>query len=359
MDNLKNYIKNIEKTKIEKYEEAKKHIDNLAKPLGSLGELEQIATKLYAIFEQKKLKINKKCVIVLASDNGVYEEGVASTPQEVTAIQTINILEGRSGVGVIAKNFDTDIIACDLGINRDIYHNKLINRKIRKGTNNFAKQHSMTEKEAIQSINIGIELVEICKKNGYNIIGLGEMGIANTTTSSAVLASILGLKKEEIEDVVGFGAGLTKQCYKKKVDTIINAIEKHKPDKDDVIDILKKVGGFDIGAMIGVCLACAYNKIPVVIDGFITIVASLCAVKLNNNVKDYLFLSHISMEKGYIVAKEHLGLSAYLDLKMRLGEGSGCPMMFSIIETAIAIFNDMATFDDLKIDTKYLEKINK
>ena len=359
MNNLKNYISKIEKTKIEKYEEAKNYINILAKPLGSLGELEEIAAKLYSIYEQKKLKIDKKCVIVLSSDNGIYEEGIASTPQEVTAIQTINILEGKSGVGVIAENFNTDIIACDLGINKEIYHTKLIDRKIRKSTNNFAKEYAMTEKEAIQSINIGIELVEICKKNGYNIIGIGEMGIGNTTTSSAVLASILGLGKDEIESVVGVGAGLSKKAYIKKVNTIISAIEKHKPDKYDVIDIIKKVGGFDIGAMIGICLACAYNKIPVVIDGFIAIVAALCAVQLNENVKDYLFLSHISMEKGYNIAKEHLGLPAYLDLKMRLGEGSGCPIMFSIIETAIAMFNNMATFDDLKINTEYLEKINK
>lgn len=357
MKDLKNYISNIQKTKREKYKEAKDYIDFLAKPIGSLGELEEIAAKLYSIYEEKHIDINKKCVIVIASDNGIYEEGIASTPQEVTAIQTINILEGKSGVGAIAKNFNTDIIACDVGINADIYHPRLINRKIRKSTSNFVKEYAMSEKEAIMAINTGIEIVEIIKKEGYKIIGIGEMGIGNTTTSSAVLASILGLKNEEIENVVGIGAGLTKDAYIKKVNVIKNSIEKHKPDKNDIIDIIKKVGGFDIATMIGICIGGAYNKIPIVIDGFISIVSALCSVMLNEDVKDYLFLSHISMEKGYDVAQKQLGLPAYLNLKMRLGEGSGCPIMFSIIESAIAMFNDMATFDEAKIDTDYLKNI--
>lgn len=355
MENLKRYIDNIEKIKLENYNEAKKYIDFLAKPIGSLGELEEIANKLYCIFQEKPLNIDKKCIIVVASDNGIYEEGVASTPQEVTAIQTINILEGKSGVGSIAKNFNVDIIGCDIGINCEISHPKLIDRKIRKGTNNFTKQYAMSEDEVFKAINIGIELVEIAKKQGYKIIGTGEMGIGNTTTSSAVLASILGLKDDEIDTVVGLGAGLTKEAYTKKVKIIKEAIEKYKPLKDYIIDIIKKVGGFDIAAMVGIYIGAAYNKIPIVIDGFISIVSALCAYKLNNNIKDYMFLSHISMEKGYNIAKQQLGLNAYLDLKMRLGEGSGCPIMFSIIDAAVAMFNDMVTFDEAKIDTTYLK----
>ncbi len=354
---MEKYLKNIQKNNKNIYNEAKKHIDFLAKPLGSLGELENISAKLCSIYNTLDINVDKKCIIVLASDNGVFEEGIASTPQEVTAIQTINILEGKTGVGVLAKQFGIDIVVCDVGIKCDINHPKLINKKIKKSTNNFLKTQAMTREEAIKSINIGIELANKAKKDGYKIIGIGEMGIGNTTTSSAVLASILNLNENEIENVVGVGAGLTKEAYNKKVRVVKEAIKKHKPNKDDVIDIVQKVGGFDIGAMIGVYIGCAYNKIPIIVDGFIAIVAALCAVKLNENIKDYIFLSHKSMEKGYILAEKELGLPSYLDLKMRLGEGSGCPLMFSIIDASVAIFKNMATFDEAKIDTKYLESL--
>ncbi|WP_250277454.1 nicotinate-nucleotide--dimethylbenzimidazole phosphoribosyltransferase [[Clostridium] colinum] len=351
------YLKNIEKINENIYNEAKKYIDFLAKPIGSLGELEEISAKLCSIYNSLNINIDKKAIIVLASDNGIFEEGIASTPQEVTAIQTINILEGKTGVSVIAKQFNTDVLVCDVGIKCDINHPKLINKKIRKSTNNFFEQEAMTKDEAIKAINIGIELVNQAKKDGYSIIGTGEMGIGNTTTSSAILASILGLKEDEIESVVGVGAGLTKDAYNKKVDIIKKAIKKHKPNQNDVIDIITKVGGFDIATMIGVYIGCAYNKIPVVVDGFIAIVAGLCAIKLNEHIKGYMFLSHKSMEKGYILAQKEIGLPSYLDLKMRLGEGSGCPLMFSIMEASVAMFKNMATFDEAKIDTDYLNNL--
>lgn len=354
---MEKYLQNIKNSNKDVYLQAKKHLDFLAKPLGSLGELEEISAKLCSIYNTLNINVDKKAIIVLASDNGVFEEGIASTPQEVTAIQTINILENKTGVGVLAKQFNIDIIVCDVGIKCNINHPKLINKKIRNCTNNFAKTKAMTRQEAIKSINIGIELVNKAKKDGYKILGIGEMGIANTTTSSAVLASILNLKDEEIESVVGVGAGLTKDAYNKKVQVIKDAIKKHNPNPKDIVDIIQKVGGFDIGAMIGVYIGCAYNKIPIVVDGFIAIVAGLCAVKLNENIKDYMFLSHKSMEKGYILAQKELALPSYLDLKMRLGEGSGCPLMFSVIDASVAIFKNMATFDEAKIDTKYLESL--
>ena len=164
-------------------------------------------------------------------------------------------------------------------------------------------------------------------------------------------------KDDDIEKVVGLGAGLTNEAYENKVRIIKEAIKKHKPNKNDVLDILAKVGGFDICAMIGVFIVCAYNNIPIVVDGFISIVACLCAIRLNKNIKDYVFLSHKSMEKGYLLALEEINLPVYLDLKMRLGEGSGCPLMFSIIDGAVAMFKNMATFEEAKIDTSYLQKL--
>lgn len=354
---MEKYLQGIKPTNKDIYNKAKDHIDFLAKPLGSLGELEEISAKLCSIYNNLDINIDKRAIIVLASDNGIVEENISSTPQDVTAIQTINILDGKTGVSVIAKQFNTDIFVCDVGIKHNISHPKLINRKIKKGTNNFLKDQSMSIDEVKQAINIGIELAEDVIKNGYKIIGTGEMGIGNTTTSSAILASILGLKDDDIEKVVGMGAGLTNDMYQNKIKVIREAIKKHKPIKDNILDILSKVGGFDICAMIGVFIGCAYNKIPIVVDGFISIVSCLCAIRLNKNIKDYVFLSHKSMEKGYLLALKEINLPVYLDLKMRLGEGSGCPLMFSIIDGAIAMFKTMATFDEAKIDTSYLPKL--
>lgn len=354
---MKTYLNNIQKCNDFFYNEAKKRLDFLAKPLKSMGELEEISAKLCSIYETLDLNIKKRAVIVLASDNGIFEEGIASTPQEVTAIQTINMLEGKTAVAVMANTFKSDLIVCDVGIKSDINHPKLINKKIRKSTNNFTKEEAMTKEEAIKAINIGIELANKVKNEGYNLIGVGEMGIANTTTSSAILCGLLGITGNEVSSVVGVGAGLTKDAYNKKIETIKYAINKHNPNKNDVIDILHKVGGFDICAMVGVFIGCAYNKIAIVVDGFISIVSALCAIKLNETIKQYIFLSHNSMEKGYAVAKKEINLPSYLDLKMRLGEGSGCPIMFSIMDSAVAMFKNMATFDEAKIDTKYLDNL--
>lgn len=354
---MENYLKSIISSDKYIYNKAKKYIDFLAKPLGSLGELEEISARLCSIYRSLDIDIDKKAIIVLASDNGIVEEGIACTPQDITAIQTVNILEGKTGVAVIAKQFNVDIFVCDVGIKCDINHPNIINKKIRKCTNNFTKKEAMTREEAIRTINVGIELVNDAKRNGYKILGTGEMGIGNTTTSSAVLASILDLKEDEIQNVVGIGAGLTEDAYNKKVEVIKNGVKKHSPNKNDVIDIIQKLGGFDICAMIGVYIGCAYNRIPAVVDGFIAIVAALCAIKLNSDIKDYIFLSHKSMEKGYILAQKEIGLPAYLDLKMRLGEGSGCPLMFSIIDASLAMFKNMATFDEAKIDTEYLKNL--
>lgn len=354
---MEKYLKNMQKVDEEIYIKAKKHLDFLAKPIGSLGALEEISARLCSIYGTTDLDVDKKCIIVLASDNGIFEEGVASTPQDVTAIQTINMLKGKTGVGVLAKQFGADLMVCDVGINADIRFENLIDRKIRKSTNNFLKQEAMTREELLKAIDTGIELVEIAKDKGYKIIGLGEMGIANTTTSSIVLASVLGLKGQDVEKVVGVGAGLSKKGYDKKLSVIQKAIEKYNLDKNDILGIVQKVGGFDIASMIGVYIGCAYYKIPIVVDGFISIVSALCATKLNPIIKDYIFLSHKSMEKGYLLAQNELDLSSYLNLDMRLGEGSGCPIMFSIIDASVSIFKNMATFDDANIDTEYLKTI--
>lgn len=347
-------VHNISATDKKIQKKAKERIDSLAKPLGSLGKLEDIAIKVTGITKEMKNSFEKKCVLIFCSDNGVFEEGIASTPQYLTIAQSINFTKGLSGVGVIAKQNGSDLMVIDVGINSDLKIPGVIDKKIRKSTNNIAKGPAMTEEECIEAILIGINSVKKAVDNGYEMLGVGEMGIANTTTSSAVLIS---LQECDIEQAVGRGAGLTNDAFNKKKEIIRQALDVNKPDKNDPIDILKKVGGFDIAAMTGAFLGASFYKVPIVIDGFISVVAALVATKLNENVKDYLFSSHLSQEIGYSVAINEIGLDPMLNLGMRLGEGSGCPIAFTIIDTANAILRDMATFEESGIDCGYLEKI--
>ena len=349
-----NVIKNIERTNEYIKDKAKKRVDSLAKPLGSLGKLEEIAIKLSGITGKINNEIKKKCIIILSSDNGVVEEGVSSCPQYVTLAQTINFSKGLTGVAVLAKENNADLFVIDIGVNCDGEIPGAINRKIRKGTYNIAKGPAMSYEEALRAIYIGIDMVREVKEKGYEIVGVGEMGIGNTTTSSAVLASLLNC---EIEDVVGKGAGLTDEAFNKKKEVIKRAININKPNSKDPIDVLSKVGGFDLAGMVGVYIGSAYYKLPVVIDGFISAVAALVATKLCPNIKDYLITSHISKEIGYSIAIDNIGIEPMINLDMRLGEGSGCPIAFSIVSYACAMMNNMATFEEAEIDPSYLEEI--
>jgi len=298
--------------------------------------------------------ISKRCVIVFASDNGVVEEGVSAAPQAVTYVQTLNFTKGITGVAVLAKQFHADLLVVDVGVNADIADASIQHRKIRKGTWNIAKQFAMTRDEAMQAILIGIETVTDAVKKGYKLIGVGEMGIGNTTTSAAILCALTGLPPVQI---AGKGAGLTEKNYQRKIQVIHAALACNNPDPTDPIDILAKVGGFDIAAMAGAYIGAAKCRIPVVIDGFISIVAALCAARINPLVKDFMFASHASFEQGYKVAAEALGVAPYLHFGMRLGEGSGCPLMFAMMDAACAIMQDMGTFEQGSIGEEYLEEV--
>lgn len=341
------------------YKQALERLDMLAKPPGSLGKLEEISARLCAIAKNLTPNIDKRCVIIVAADNGVVAEGVSSAPQEVTAIQTINILNGVTGVCVFCKQFNADLMVADIGIQSDISHQDLIQCKIRKSTGNIAKETAMTKSEAVDAFNAGFRLAKKANEMGYRLIGVGEMGIGNTTTSSAVLAALLGLNEEEVSTVTGRGAGLANEAYEHKVNVIKKALLLHKPIQNDPLDILHKVGGLDLVAMTGIYVGCAYYGLPVVIDGFISAVAALCAVRLNPLVKQYMFASHHSYERGYTLAMKELGLSPCLNLDMRLGEGSGCPLMFGIMDAALCALKNMATFGEAKIDDDYLQNIRE
>ena len=349
------YVSQIKSLDTEAMEKAQARLDMLAKPPGSLGKLEDIAVKLSGISGEMFYDINKRALIIMSSDNGVVDEGVASAPQSVTYAQTINFTRGITGAAVIAKQFNTDLIVVDVGVNADINHPQIINKKIRKSTNNIAKMPAMTYEEAERAVLTGIEMAIEAVKKGYKIIGVGEMGIGNTTTSSAVLYAFTGLP---VESLVGKGAGLKEEAYAHKIKIIGDSVKNHAPDISDPLDVLAKVGGFDIAAMAGVYIGCAYMKVPAVIDGFISIVAALAASKFHPNVKDYMIASHLSYEPGYAYASKALGIDPALYLNMRLGEGSGCPIMISVIDAACAVIKDMATFAEAAIDDKYIEEIN-
>ena len=334
-------------------EQARQRQAQLAKPPGSLGRLEELSVQLAGITGRVHNRISRKHLLVFAADNGVVEEGVSSAPQSVTLMQTINLTRHKTGASTLCRHFGCEITVCDVGVNADIRDPKVLNRKIAYGTNNIAKGPAMTREQALQAIHTGMELAE---NTEADVLGVGEMGIGNTTTSSAVLAVLLGA---DVEAVTGRGGGITDAGFWKKKQVIKAAIEENRPDAGDVVDILAKVGGFDIAAMCGAFLGAAAARRPVVIDGFISAVAALCAYKLCPNVKGYLIPSHASYEIGYTLAMDAMGLEPMLLLGMRLGEGSGCPLAFEILEAACAVINDMATFEQAGIDDGYLEEIRE
>ena len=332
---------------------AEEYQARLAKPPGSLGRLEEISIQLAGITGRVHNALNKKQLLVFAADNGVVAEGVSSAPQSVTKQQTINLMRGKTGAAVLAKHFGCGLTVCDVGVNADIYESAVLNRKIAYGTQNICTGPAMTREQTLQAILTG---AEIARTVDADVIGVGEMGIGNTTTSSAVLAVLLGA---DVEAVTGRGGGITEESFRKKKAVIRTAIEVNRPDRDDVVGVLSKVGGFDLAAMCGAFLGAAAARRPAVIDGLISTAAALCAVRLCPNVRGYLVPSHASFEIGYRLAMEAMDLRPLFDLGMRLGEGSGCPLAFQVLDAACAVINDMATFDEAGINDDYLDEIRR
>ena len=325
----------------------------LAKPPGSLGRLEELSVQVAGITGKVHNRIEKKHLLVFAADNGVVAEGVSSAPQSVTLMQTINLTRHKTGASTLCRHFGCEITVCDVGVNADIREPAVLNRKIAYGTQNIVHGPAMTRQQAVQAILTGIELA---RNINADVLGIGEMGIGNTTTSAAVLSVLLDA---EVEAVTGRGGGITDESFLKKKQVIKDAIAINQPDKNDVIDVLAKVGGFDIAAMCGAFIGTAVAHRPVVIDGFISAVAALCACKLCSNVKGYLIPSHASYEIGYKLAMDAMELQPLFLLGMRLGEGSGCPLAFEVLSAACTVLNDMATFDQAGIDDGYLDEIRE
>lgn len=331
--------------------DARKRQAQLVKPPGSLGRLETLSVQLSGITGNVHNTIKKKHLLVFAADNGVAAEGVSSAPQSVTRMQTVNLTRHKTGASVLCKYFGCEITVCDVGVNADIQEPKVLNKKIAYGTQNIRRGPAMSRNQAIRAIMTGVELSQSTQAD---IVGIGEMGIGNTTTSAAVLSVLLDV---DAETVTGRGGGITDDSFLQKKQVIRDAIAINQPDKNDPIDVLAKIGGFDLAAMCGAFIGCAATRRPVVIDGFISAVAALCAYKLCPNAVQYFIPSHASYEIGYQFAMDAMHLQPIFLLGMRLGEGSGCPLAFAVAEAACAVINDMATFQQAEIDDCYLEEI--
>ncbi|NLL39266.1 MAG: nicotinate-nucleotide--dimethylbenzimidazole phosphoribosyltransferase [Clostridiales bacterium] len=344
---LEDAIKKAAPSSRQAYRAAQRRWDSIAKPLGSLGLLESVVCRLAAIKGSSDLEVPKKGVVVMCADNGVVEEEVTQTGQEVTAIVTENMSKGMSSVCKMSKVAGADVFPVDIGVYRQVHGDRIIQKNIRRSTANMTKGPAMTRQEAIKAIETGIEIVSGLKEKGYGLLATGEMGIGNTTSSSAIAAVLLD---REPSVVTGRGSGLSSEGLARKIKAIEKAIEINKPNPADALDVLSKVGGLDIAGLAGVFIGGAACKIPVLVDGFISGISALVAVRLCPNVKDYILASHISGEPAGDMVLEALELEPFLNARMRLGEGTGAVAVMPIIDMALAVYCGMSTFDEVNIE---------
>ncbi|MBW1806051.1 MAG: nicotinate-nucleotide--dimethylbenzimidazole phosphoribosyltransferase [Deltaproteobacteria bacterium] len=348
MELLKKTLEKIQPVSEDWITKAKERQDNLTKPRGSLGQLEEIAIRVSAIRKEGKPSISKKEVFVFVGDHDVVSEGVSAYPQEVTALMVRNFLAGGAGINVLARCAGADVSVIDIGMKEALEDaDGLMERNVKRAAGNIARGPAMTLEEAEKAIAVGIEMADQAYARGTAMIATGEMGIGNTTPSSAVLSAIL---PAEVADVTGLGTGLDDEGVKQKIRIIEQALEKNREDLNDPISALAAVGGLEIAGICGLCLGGAARRMIVVVDGFISSAGALVAMRLNPTVKDYLFFSHQSREKGHRTFFEKEGLRPILDLNMRLGEGTGAALAMQIIENATKIHNEMATFQEVGIE---------
>jgi nicotinate-nucleotide--dimethylbenzimidazole phosphoribosyltransferase len=344
MHRLDSTIKRIQPLDKAAMDKATQRQDQLIKPRGSLGSLERISIQIAGITGKPIPQIKNKAIITMAADHGVVAQGVSLYPQEVTAQMVLNFLSGGAAINVLARQVGARVVIADMGVAVKLpASEKIINKNIGPGTGDMCKGPAMTRDQAIASIEAGIDIVEKELKQGLDIIGTGEMGIGNTTAASAIVAAITG---KPAALITGKGTGIGDEQLAHKITIIEKALEVNKPDSQNAIDVLSKVGGFEIGGMAGVILAGAANHIPVVIDGFISGSAALIAAGICPQVKDYLIASHLSVEKGHIICLKHLGLKPEFDLNMRLGEGTGAALGIFLAEAAVNLLGQMATFSE-------------
>lgn len=343
MDIINNTLAQIKPVSQELLQQAQTRLDNKTKPLGSLGRLEEFARRIAAISGNQNPDISKKVVFTFAGDHGVTEEGVSLFPREVTPQMVLNFLAGGAGINVLARHVGADVRVVDVGVDYDFADTVgLIQKKVARGTKNFAKGPAMSREETIAALTVGIELAQQCRAEGVGLVGTGEMGIGNTTPSSAIIAVLSG---KTVADVTHRGTGIGDEALLNKVRVIEQGLELNKPDPSDPLDVLAKVGGLEIAAIAGLVLGCAACSIPVVIDGFISTAGALIASELHPNVRDYIFAAHESVEIGHSFMLERIGVEPILDLKFRLGEGTGAALAMTLIEAGVKVLKEMATFE--------------
>ncbi len=329
---------------------AQARLDRLTKPLGSLGRLEELAASYVAITGELKPNVPRAVVFTFAADHGVAREGVSAYPREVTPQMVLNFLRGGAGVNVLAKHAGVDVRVVDIGVDYEFGGLPgLLDRKVMKGTRNMAVEPAMTRSQAEQAVMVGVELATEAVREGVGLIGTGEMGIGNTTASAAITAVMTG---RPVAEVTGHGTGIDESVRMRKMAVIQQALDLHRPDMMDPLDVLAKVGGLEIGGLTGLILGTAAARVPVVLDGFIAGAAALIAVGLQPLCREYLIASHRSVEQGHRVVLDHLRLKPLLDLDLRLGEGTGACLGMDLVCAAIKIYTEMATFDEAGVSNK-------
>lgn len=322
---------------------AQARLDMLTKPKDSMGRLEEFARRMVAITGELRPTLVKKTIFTFAGDHGVADEGVSAFPKEVTRQMVLNFISGGAGINVLARHAGADVVVVDMGVDFDFDETPgLLNRKVVRGTGNIRRGPAMTRVEAIKCLEAGISLAYDYAAKGA-IFGTGEMGIANTTPSSAIIAALEGAP---VDKVTGRGTGINDAVFTHKVSVIEDALKVNSPDPKDPIDVLAKVGGAEIAGIAGLIIGAAAKRVPVVVDGFISTAGALIAYELAPLTKEYMFAAHKSVERGHAVMLERIGLRPFVDLDLRLGEGTGAAIGISLIEAALRVYNEMATFGD-------------
>ncbi|GAB6908197.1 Nicotinate-nucleotide--dimethylbenzimidazole phosphoribosyltransferase [Desulfosarcina cetonica] len=330
------------------YAQARQRLADQARPAGSLGLLEDVSARLAAIFGTLDVHLSHKVIVTCAGDHGVTEEGVSLFPQEVTPQMVFNFVNGGASINVLGKHAGARVIAADLGVNYDFDPElPIFHKKVAKGTANFARGPAMTREQAEQSIAAGIEIVnELLAQGPLDILGTGDMGIGNTTPSSAVIAAFSGIS---VEKLTGRGTGIDDTALANKIRVIEKALDMHRPDPTDPLDVLAKVGGFEIGGLAGLVIGAAAAGIPVVCDGFIATAGALIACELAPAAKAYLFASHRSVEAGHVFMHDRLGVEPLIDLRFRLGEGTGAAVAMELLDASTRVLADIKTFEEVAI----------
>jgi nicotinate-nucleotide--dimethylbenzimidazole phosphoribosyltransferase len=350
--NLESIVAGITNTNGKFADQAQQRLDSLTKPKGSLGRLEEFAKQLVAITETSMPELGKKVVFTFAGDHGVAEEGVSAFPREVTPQMVLNFINGGAGINVLARHAGAEVVVVDIGVDYDFSNIGALPsvplhiKKVVSGTKNIRKGPAMTREEAERCIQVGFELADEYAKKGFMIFGTGDMGIANTTPSSAITAV---LTEKTVEEITGRGTGINDEVWNNKVQVIKDSIDVNRPDVQDPVDVLAKIGGAEIGGIAGLIMGAAANKIPVVVDGFISTAGALIAYLIEPRTKDYMFAAHMSEEVGHRAMLEKIGLRPILDLDLRLGEGTGAALAMLIIEAGLKIYKEMATFAEAEV----------